>query len=71
MCLSDEKDLSHSQEMTGSLASTLKEIDTFGKATESTIFRVDTTEFGKSVLRFTFSQLINHFFMVHLFTYLA
>ena len=50
MCPSDEKDLSHSQEMTGSLASSLKEIDTFGKATESTIFRVDTTEFGKSVL---------------------
>ena len=50
MCLSDEKDLSHSQVVTGGVASSLNEIDTLGKATESTIFRVAATEFGKSVV---------------------
>ena len=33
MCLSDEKDLSHSQVVTGSVASNLKGIDAFVKAT--------------------------------------
>ena len=56
MCLSDEKDLSHSQVVTESVASSLNEIDTFRKATESTIF----TEFGKSVVALKFSQWVNH-----------
>ena len=60
MCLSDEKDLSHSQVVTGGVASSLNEIDTLGKATESTIFRVAATEFGKSVVALKFSQWVNH-----------
>ena len=55
MCLSDDKDLSHSQAMTGSVARSLNEIDTFGKGTESTIFRVAATEFSKSAVALKFS----------------
>ena len=55
MCLRDDKDLSHSQAMTGSVARSLNEIDTFGKSTESTIFRVAATEFSKSAVALKFS----------------
>ena len=60
MCLSDEKDLSHSQVVTESVASSLNEIDTFRKATESTIFRTAATEFGKSVVALKFFHWVNH-----------
>ena len=60
MCLSDEKDLSHSQKVTASAASSLKEVDIFGKATETTIFRVAAAELGKSVVALSFFQWINH-----------
>ena len=56
MCLSDEKYLSYSQVVSGSVATSLNKIDTFGKATESTIYRVAATEFGKSVVVLMFSQ---------------
>ena len=60
MCVSDEKDLSHSQIVAGSVASSLNETDTFGKATKSTIFRVAAIEFGKSVVALKFCQWMNH-----------
>ena len=60
MCLSDKKYLSHSQVLNGSVASSLKELDTFGNTTESTIFRVATTEFGKTVVVLKFFQWVNH-----------
>ena len=48
MRLSDKKEPSHSQLVTRSVAKSFKEKDTFEKATESTMFRVVATEFGKS-----------------------
>ena len=40
--------------MTGSVASSLKETDVFGKITESTIFRFAATAFSKSVVTLKF-----------------
>lgn len=60
MYLNDEQDLSHSQVVTRSVPSSLNEIDAFGKAIQSTIFRVDNTEFGKSTVPLKFSQWVNH-----------
>ena len=62
MCLSDEKDFSHSEVVTGSVPSNLKEIDTFGKAVGSTIFRIAAAEFAKSIVVLKFSQWVNNKF---------
>ena len=59
MYLSDEQDLSHSQVVTRSVASSLNKIDAVEKAIQATIFRVDTTELGKSAVPLKFSQWVN------------
>ena len=56
----NEKDLSHSQVVSESVGNSLKEKDTFGKASESTNFRTAATEFAMSVLAFKILQLVNH-----------
>lgn len=48
------------QVVTRRFANILKEIDVFGKATESSIFRVAAIEFGKSVVAHKFSRWVYH-----------